>query len=490
MANNILYSIGGSSGSTSIIDKYPPNPVTNLVAEPKSESVQLTWTDPEDLELVDSTVIKWAYTRIVRKIGSVPEDINDGTIVINNSIKNQYQTNPYIDDGLANGSTYYYVAFSVSETEGVNVEGPSVSATPIPYKIMTVIINEADRNPATCCTYADDAIGMASGKNVPEWNDFFGYKPCLFKDGTVVDYLNPNDFTKFANGNPADITSGDAGDVMVEFPRRGVKISKSGDTVTVSMTDNPDNPDFTYYAHTRGTTRKEYFYLGSYLAYKSNNIFHSLSGKSPSVNMSSGTARSYAHNRGNGYELFTFYQFTYLQVMYLLQFKNLDSQTTVGKGYVQMSSKSNTGSTDTNGMIYGTTSGTVHVKLFGIEDLWGNLYQMIDGFSIDDSFNYMTATDGFNDDRTGYVNAGKWNDDSLSGHITKVAGSNEAGFALIGVSGSTSTYYCDHGNAYRSTALYVGGYHDGQLHSGMFYFQCTAAPLVGITTGGSRLSYY
>ena len=243
MANNILYSIGGSSGSTSIIDKYPPNPVTDFMAEPKSESVQLTWTDPEDLELVDGTVVKWAYTRIVRKAGSVPADINDGTVVINNSIKNQYQTDPYIDHGLTNGTTYYYVAFSVSETSGINTEGPVVEATPITYKIMTVVINEADGNPATCCTYADDAVSMSSGKEATEWADFFGYKPCLFKDGQVVEYLNPNDYTKFENGYLADITSGDAGDVMVEFPRRGVKISKSGDTVTVSMTDDPDNPD-------------------------------------------------------------------------------------------------------------------------------------------------------------------------------------------------------------------------------------------------------
>ena len=264
MSNQLLYSIGGSNSSSFSTSKYPPDSVTNFVAEGKDTYVNLTWRDPEDLTLVDGTVIKWAYTRIVRKAGSVPEDINDGVVVVNNAIRNQYYSTPFVDNnGLVVGTTYYYVAFSVSETGGVNTEGPAVEASLFPYKVMTVVINEADSNSSTCCSYGDDAVGMASGKDAAAWADFFGYKPCLFKDGKVVRYLNPNNYAQFEDGTPADITSGDAGDVMVEFPRRGIKISKSESIITVSMTDNPDDPDFTYYAHSRGDSRRDYFYLGA-----------------------------------------------------------------------------------------------------------------------------------------------------------------------------------------------------------------------------------
>ena len=53
-------------------------------------------------------------------------------------------------------------------------------------------------------------------------------KPCLFKNGAVVGYLNPDNFAQFADGTAADITSGNNGDVMIEIPKTGYKISKSG----------------------------------------------------------------------------------------------------------------------------------------------------------------------------------------------------------------------------------------------------------------------
>lgn len=90
------------------------------------------------------------------------------------------------------------------------------------YRTMTVLIDTTNSNPNTCCSYADDAVNMAVGSS--EWDTFFGHKPCLFKNGEVVKYLNPNDYTKDVDGNDVDITSGDAGDVMIEFPLRGKSI--------------------------------------------------------------------------------------------------------------------------------------------------------------------------------------------------------------------------------------------------------------------------
>ena len=50
---------------------------------------------------------------------------------------------------------------------------------------------------------------------------------CLFKDGgVVVGYLNPNNYAQFEDGSAADITSGTDGDVMVEFPKMYIKISR------------------------------------------------------------------------------------------------------------------------------------------------------------------------------------------------------------------------------------------------------------------------
>ena len=125
------------------------------------------------------------------------------------------------------------------------------------YQTMTAVINLSNSNPATCVTYADDAVGMTA----EQWDEFFGHYPVLFKDGKEVGRLDRNNFSLFEDGSLADIESGKSGDVMIAFPRRGLKITKSGTTtVTISMTNDPDNPDFKYYAHQRGSVKKNVFY--------------------------------------------------------------------------------------------------------------------------------------------------------------------------------------------------------------------------------------
>ena len=366
------------------------------------------------------------------------------------------------------------------------------SEKPQHYKIMTVVIDESNPDPATCCTYKDNAAGMASGKNATEWAEFFGYRPCLFKDGKVVGYLNPNNYNQFENGDPADITSGAAGDVMVEFPRRGVRISKSGDLITVSMTDNPDDPKFTYYAHSRGDSRRDYFYLGAYLGYIDDIKLRSLSAQLPTSEVSLDSFNAYANNDGSGYDVMHFYQWTYLQVMYLLQFKNLDSQSSVGMGYVKADSVSKTGNTNEKGMIYGTNSQTDHVKLFGIEDVWGNLYQIIDGFIVDNLYNYVITMDKYCNSPYRYENFGRYIFGENSGVITKFAGINKLGFvpAKMDPWSEPSDLRRDFGRVHAGSIPIVGGSRNIGSYSGMFHICCCWDFTTGAKYVGSRLCYY
>lgn len=485
----ILWRGGGAGGSVNA--GYPPAKCTNLVAKAKNASVALTWKDPADIVVSGSIVIKWAKTVIVRKVGSYPTSEEDGFVVVSSTVRDQYVSEPYVDTGLTNHTTYYYAAFSCSEDGIYNKEMVTATATPIPYKTMTVKIDLNNSNPANCGSYADAAVNMTSGKNVPAWDEFFGYKPCLFKDGKVVGYLNPNDFTKFATGATADIASGNAGDVMIEFPRRGVKISKSGKVVTVSMTDDPNNPEFTYYAHTRGGVNKDYFYVGSYLGYVSSNKLRSLSGKSPTADTSLSSFRTYANNLGSGYMEIGFYQFLFLQCMYLLQYKgHLHSQNAHGYGYCGASGKTNTGATNAKGMMYGSTSRTDHVKLFGIEDFWGNLYWLLDGYYIDGSYNILTATDAFNNSGSGYKNNGRVGPTSSGyGYFSDVTGSSETGFTPKVFNGSTSTYFCDYGGFNSGYVPYVGGDWNDGGDAGAFQFGVYWTPTETYSSVGGRLGF-
>ena len=326
------------------------------------------------------------------------------------------------------------------------------------YRKMTAIIDLTNTNPETCITYAEDAIYLSAKSS--DWDDFFGEYPVLLKDGVEVGRLNPNNFNQFEDGTAADTTSGDAGDVMIAFPRRGIRItiSDSGDTLIISMTDDPDDPNYTYYAHTRGATRKDVFYLGAYKSYVSDDKRRSLYGKTITANKTIGEFRTYAHNLGEGYENSGFYQLIFRQVMYILKYKNLNSQKTVGLGYYGSDSVVNTGGTYHRGMTWGLTANNkVQVKLFGIEDFWGNMYEDVDGVCSDSNRHILTATDNFNDTGDGYTDQGLGADSDIFGYMLKPQGTSECGFIPKSVEGSSTTGFCDHARLYASSISHFGG---------------------------------
>ena len=358
---------------------------------------------------------------------------------------------------------------------------------PLP-RTMTVVIDQSNSNPETCITYADDAVGMTPGSS--EWDSFFGHYPCLLKNGVEVGRLNPNNFAQFENGTSADITSGNAGDVMIAFPKLGYKISTSGDIVTVSMTEKPDAEGYCYLAHTRGTTVKDKFYLGAYKGYVSSSKLRSLSGKTPTVNTTIGNFRTYAQANGSGYDQSAFYQLVFRQCMYLLKYKNLNSQTAVGYGYVNGSSAVLTGGTNTKGMDFGETTGTLHMKLFGLEDFWGNVYEFIDGIFSDSSRNILTATENFNDTGSGYTNQGASGFSSdTGGYMSKVQGTSEKGFVLKDKNGSATTYYSDSAYVYASRLAYFGGNWDSRASAGAFLLHVARVASGSISSISARLMY-
>lgn len=434
-----------------------------------NQKLTIFWGDPGDTVVSGQTLTTWKGTKLVQKVGSFPESPKDGVLLVDNQIKDKYKTKGFEITGLTNGTTYYFALFPYSDNKNINMSADNrLSGVPQPFRKMTVKINLSNSNLATCISYEDDAVDMVTGSS--DWDDFFGHYPVLLKNGKEVGKLKRDDFTKFEDGRGADITSGSAGDVMIAFPRRGIKISTSGNIVTVSMTDDPDNSDFKYYAHTRGSRRKEIFYLGAYKGYKDGSEkLRSLKDKTISANETIGKFRKYAQANGSGYEQSGFYQLTFRQVMYLLKYKNLDSQSTVGQGYVNSSHSSpiRTGGSETYGMDCEIikksnpsymTDQEHHVKLFGLEDFWGNIYEWIDGLVTDSSRNVLTGTDNFNDSGSGYKNNGNGGSSSnVSGWMSKPQGTTELGFTIKESSGSQTTYFSDYASLYAGCVAYFGG---------------------------------
>ena len=65
----------------------PPSICTNLRIEKNGQAVSLKWNDPNDTVIDGLVLATWDKTIIVRKLGSYPENAEDGDIIYTNNIR-------------------------------------------------------------------------------------------------------------------------------------------------------------------------------------------------------------------------------------------------------------------------------------------------------------------------------------------------------------------------------------------------------------------
>lgn len=360
-------------------------------------------------------------------------------------------------------------------------------------KTMTVRLDLNDPDPLTWATYADDAVGMTAGSDA--WDTFFGHYPCILENGVELGKLKRNNFAQYENGTSAPITTLGK-DVMICFPKRGIKLEKSGNNLSISMTDEPDKTGFSYLAHSYKGSACDKFYLGAYAGYVASNKLYSVSGQIPSRDYTIGNFRSYAQTRGTGYEQSAFYQLTFRQAMYLLKYKGQNAQVAVGRGFVDGNSAiyGNTGYTNDKGMDWGETTGKFPMKLFGLEDFYGNVYEMIDGIYSGSDRQLFAADGNYNDTGSGYITVSSATASSdWSGYLRYPVGTNAGGFAPLVTNtnkGNENTYFCDDASVSAGRlGVFGGGWHNAG-RGGVFFLVVGLAADYTYMTYGARLMFF
>ena len=364
-------------------------------------------------------------------------------------------------------------------------------------KTYTVRIDTTNSNPETACVYQDDAVGMTPGyagwQNEPIIQSI---KPCVLNNGSVSYYLNKDNYTQKEGGGTADLTGGD-GDVMVEIPKIGYRLWSSGNYQYVSVTTDPAKADYCYYAHSLNSTGDcDKIYYGAYYGYVNGNNLYSRSGVSPTVSTSLTKFRSYAANRGTGYSLESFFPRTLMQCLYVVMYKNLNSQIALGQGLTSASAKVNTGGTNTQNFCYGTTNGSNQVKFLGIEDFWGNIYGWLDGIYCDSNRSIktdyrnsvFTGTDGNNFQFSTATGASR----NYSGYINKIIGTNISGFTKAynnNTDGTDSTYFADYGEVFSGFFSFCGGHWNYGANAGAFFLSLNYSASFAYSAIGARLIY-
>jgi hypothetical protein len=384
--------------------------------------------------------------------------------------------------------------------------------------IYGVKIDTTESNPETSVTYTDDAAGfvpMRGNDGNFDWGSWelpfksLGIRPCVFKDGVVNYYLDPNDFTKKIDGSNADITSGLDGDVMIEIPKIFWKFSKN-ETDRIIQISRVEREGFVCLAHTRGDKVVDNIYIGAYPGVVIDGKLRSLSGKTPTSFKTHAAFRTTAQANGEGYEQFLFYQMMLLQILYVIFFKNLDGQTALGRGNVDASVLKKTGARNTSGMFYGSSivDNNEQIKFCGIEDFWGNIRIWVDGIwstaNTDPAIKLWIATDEFI--TVPYQQVGeKWIDavpkpdnykeygtgftETTFGFIKDIHGTNETGFVIFDKTGSETTYYCDYASLQAGYLGSFGGYWASAGYAGPFCLSLNASPVASGSGIGGRLTW-
>ena len=371
-----------------------------------------------------------------------------------------------------------------------------------------ISIDMSNSDPESAVTY----IGMAEGMtplscnlstgacDYGDWEDIiketFGCKPCLYLNGARSVYLNPNDYSKTEAGASADITSGSAGDVMVEFKRTWYRYAKNGNTLTFEVSDYDRTDEgfvsSAFYSMDGTATIKDYMYYGAYEGYNASNKTRSLSGKTPTASVSYTNFRSYCQAMGSNYGMEDYCKRYYILGLLMLVTKSRGIQAVVGHGRIgSNSSSATTGTLNSYGLFAGFSDETKSVKCFGIENMWGSLYNWCDGIVTNSSSTLgIKLCPPYNDSGSGYttVNDGLTRGSGL--YATTMTPHMDGAIILPSVGQSSEVGWPDQVYVNTSTgdvANVGGNWSNALADAGPFYCDVSRSPSYSYTLYGARV---
>lgn len=374
-------------------------------------------------------------------------------------------------------------------------------------------ITLSDSNPATRVSYPSDVENSAFAKAVMNFGAAFSYggwpstpgskfmpRPCMLKyDGTVAYYLNPNDYTKKTDGTASDVANVNfGGNAMMEWPKIYVKRWESGGVYHFRCSDVKVDGDYECWSnYDKNSHEIPHFYTPIFFGSKdSSNRLRSISGQANMVSQTAQTEVTYAKNNGADiwYTEVAADRFL-IQDLLVMMFKSTDLQATAGMGVVSASAAIAPGTMNARGLFWGSNDKTSGVKVFGMENWWGNIWRRTAGWMLVNNEHKLKLTRGtkdgttaadYNFDGTGYLTTGAKL--TANGYISSMK-TERYGRLPIAASGSSTTYEADYTYQNFGTRYAVaGGIWYSDLYAGPFYTDLDITPGITGTDLGAALS--
>ena len=419
-------------------------------------------------------------------------------------------------------------------------------------------IDEANSSPDVTRIAGADGMILHRADQSPIQN---AIKGCILKDdGTVNYYLKADDWSKKADGT-ASKRDGSDGQVMIEWPDFYYKVEMNTPSAgkhqfkfcpypLAGYTKVPKHYVSAYEAALYRPTNKLSSVINISADYRGGNntsawdaAANSLLGK-PVTNVNRTNFRTYARNRGTGWNQYGYNDHKWLYWLFVLSYATLNSQKAVNatldsSGFRQGglgNGVSNANSTEWSNFCgynpfipcgasdsLGNGSGEVNyevtdfggtgvnrtftvARFLGHENPFGHIWMILDGINI----NIQAADSGGESQVWVSDNPAAWNDANYTGYTNRglmhrangymnkalLGGGAEFVPSEAGISGSgTGTYYCDYfytsipasGTSLRR--LVVGGRALDGANGGFVYSSSSRAPSDAAADIGSRLRF-
>jgi outer membrane lipoprotein SlyB len=369
--------------------------------------------------------------------------------------------------------------------------------------------------------------GVATGSSPSEFMAVHaGMKRCvLADDGGVVYFLDPDDSTKKADGTASVLTGAD-GQVMVQIPKFWYKYGYSGSTHTWEISSIPVEGFEVHPAFIKNGSEVDFRYIGAYEGVKwdqgttsyVDGVSHgidtgadklsSVSGYAPWTDEKREEFRLVAAERGTGWRQLDYDLLSAVQLLYLVEYADFDSQSMIGEGrtqlsggtwvkgsYIKETGLSNgdgnaTNSVDWSGDADDADAETVYMTYRGIENWYGNVWKFVDGININNNVPYVSNDDSnwADDTSTNYTDLGITLHNG-NGYQTTLEQTSR-GFLPSAVGGSSSTYITDY--YYQNSDWRVvsfGGTANSGSYAGGFSLYAYADSSYDAVDIGGRLAY-
>ena len=334
-----------------------------------------------------------------------------------------------------------------------------------------------------CKPLKDDAIYGA------EWAG--GSDPSWVRTDAAVGFSAPNPYYAGMSSSPSSpfdnimpwsgmrrVTDASAGE-LVEIPKFYYKWTRDGVKMKLQISMSQFDGSHVSPAHADrgdGVGERDYVYIGRYHCCTNN--YKSTSGVLPKGNITRATARTNIHNLGSNVWQIDYALWWTVNMLYLVEFANWNSQAMIGYGCGNNSSTENSGASDnmpyhTGTMKSNRTTYGVGVQYRYIEDWWGNVRDWCDGIYFSTADVYCIKNPSAFSDSTGGTKVGTRGTGSI-GYIKAWNTSSTGGFEYAlypsDHSASEGTYVCDY--CYYSSSgvvLSVGGNYNQSQYGGAFF---------------------